>query len=62
MNRNDYRIAQTALFIAALALIGLWLTGGEQQTAEIDPRNKDSIQQQHNTDDKGTISTTRHRT
>lgn len=54
MNRNDYRIAQTALFIAALALTGLWLTGGEQQTAEIDPQNKDSIQQQHNTDDKGT--------
>ena len=54
MNRNDCRIAQTVLLIAALAAIGLWLTGGEQQTAVIDQQTKDSLQQQRSTDGKGT--------
>ena len=54
MNRNDCRIAQMVLLIAALAAIGLWLTGGVQQTAVIDQQTKDSLQQQRSTDGKGT--------
>ena len=42
MNRNDRRIALTAIAIATLALIGLWLTGGEQQTTETAIVAKDS--------------------
>lgn len=45
MNRNDRRIAQTALVVAVLALIGLWLTDGDQQTTVVQ-QSKDSIQQQ----------------
>ena len=45
MNRNDRRIAQTALVVAVLALIGLWLTDGDQQTPVVQ-QSKDSTQQQ----------------
>lgn len=45
MNRNDRRIAQTALVVAVLAFIGLWLTDGDQQTPVVQ-QSKDSTQQQ----------------
>ena len=45
MNRNDRRIALTAITIATLALIGLWLTGGEQQTALTGQPTEDSTLQ-----------------
>ena len=48
MNRNDRRIALTAITIATLALIGLWLTGGEQQTALTEQLTKDSTIQDSN--------------
>jgi DNA uptake protein ComE-like DNA-binding protein len=45
MNRNDRRIALTAIAMATLALIGLWLTGGEQQTTMGEQQTKDSTLQ-----------------
>ena len=45
MNRNDRRIALTAITIATLALIGLWLTYGEQQTSLVGQLTKDSTLQ-----------------
>ena len=42
MNRNDRRIALTAITMATLALIGLWLTDGEQQTTLVEQQTKDS--------------------
>ena len=45
MNRNDRRIALTAITVATLALIGLWLTDGEQQTSLVGQLTKDSTLQ-----------------
>lgn len=42
MNRNDRRIALTAIIVGTLALLGLWLTEGEQQTSEVGIVAKDS--------------------
>ena len=36
MNRNDRRIALTAIVIGTLALIGLWLTNGGEQTSLVE--------------------------
>ncbi len=48
MNRNDRRIALTAIVIGTLALIGLWLTNGGEQTSLVEQQRKDSIRQQRN--------------
>ena len=42
MNRSDRHIALTAILIGALALAGLWLTGGERQTPTAGSVAKDS--------------------
>lgn len=43
MNRNDRRIALTAIVGLTLALIGLWVTEAEKQTTETEIIEKDSI-------------------
>lgn len=48
MNRNDRRTALTAIVIGTLALIGLWLTNGGEQTPVVEQLHKDSLQQQRN--------------
>ena len=48
MNRNDRRIAQTAIAIATLVLIALWLTDGAQQTTLTEQLTKDSTIQDSN--------------
>ncbi len=53
MNRNDRRIALTAIAIAALALIALWLTENNNRTTAVATAASDSITQQHDTDRKG---------
>jgi hypothetical protein len=53
MNRNDRRIALTAIAIAALALIALWLTENNNRTTAVATAANDSITQQHDTDRKG---------
>ena len=53
MNRNDRRIALTAIAIAALALIALWLTENNNRTTAVATSANDSITQQHDTDRKG---------
>ena len=53
MNRNDRRIALTAIAIAALALIALWLTENNNRTTTVATAANDSIIQQHDTDRKG---------
>ena len=50
MNRNDRRIALTAIAIAALALIALWLTENNNRTTAVATAANDSITQQHDTD------------
>ena len=53
MNRNDRRTALTAMVIGTLALIGLWLTNGSEQTPVVEQQHKDSIQQRNGTYGKG---------
>ena len=48
MNRNDRRTVLTAIIIGTLALIGLWLTNGGEQTPVVEQQHKDSLQQQRN--------------
>ena len=48
MNRNDRRTVLTAIIIGTLALIGLWLTNGGEQTPVVEQLHKDSLQQQRN--------------
>lgn len=53
MNRNDRRIAQTAIAIATLVLIVLWLTGNSNMATTVATAANDSITQQHDTVRKG---------
>lgn len=53
MNRNDRRIAQTAIAIATLVLIALWLTGNSNMATTVATEANDSITQQHDTVRKG---------
>lgn len=53
MNRNDRRIAQTAIAIATLVLIVLWLTGNSNMATTVATEANDSITQQHDTARKG---------
>ena len=53
MNRNDRRIAQTAIAIATLVLIVLWLTGNSNMATTVATVANDSITQQHDTVRKG---------
>lgn len=53
MNRNDRRIAQTAIAIATLVLIALWLTGNSNMASTVATAANDSITQQHDTVRKG---------
>ena len=53
MNRNDRRIAQTAIAIATLVLIVLWLTGNSNMATTVATEANDSITQQHDTVRKG---------
>jgi DNA uptake protein ComE-like DNA-binding protein len=53
MNRNDRRIAQTAIAIATLVLIALWLTGNSNMATTVATAANDSITQQHDTVRKG---------
>ena len=53
MNRNDRRIAQTAIAIATLVLIALWLTGNSNMATTVATEVNDSITQQHETVRKG---------
>lgn len=53
MNRNDRRIAQTAIAIATLVLIALWLTGNSNMATTVATEANDSITQQHDIVRKG---------
>lgn len=47
MNRNDRRIALTAIIIGTIVLIGLWLTEGAKQATEVNITTKDSISNEY---------------
>ncbi|MCR5513055.1 MAG: helix-hairpin-helix domain-containing protein [Prevotella sp.] len=47
MNRNDRRIALTAIIIGTIVLIGLWLTEGAKQATEVNITAKDSTSNEY---------------
>ena len=47
MNRNDRRIALTAIIIGTIVLIGLWLTEGAKQATEVNIAAKDSTSNEY---------------